>query len=188
MGGQYYFYHNDHFGTPQKLTAVNGAVVWAAKYSSFGKADVDLSSTIINNMRFPGQYFDEETELHYNLYRFYDPLTGRYLKIDPIKFVGGSNLYSYSRNNPATYADPFGLLTNKEFIETWENWQHNPNFDDPRSPNEYPEDPWSPNNWPLDLWHPVEYPALYKLKPDCDKAGWYCIKGKRHSIHWIWIE
>ena len=65
VGGQYYFYQNDHLGTPQKLTAVNGAVVWSAKYSSFGEAEVDISSTITNNLRFPGQYFDQETGLHY---------------------------------------------------------------------------------------------------------------------------
>jgi YD repeat-containing protein len=58
VGGQYYFYQNDHLGTPQKLTAVNGAVVWSAKYSSFGEAAVHPSSTIVNNLRFPGQYFD----------------------------------------------------------------------------------------------------------------------------------
>ena len=56
-------YQNDHLGTPQKLTAVNGAVVWSVKYSSFGEADVDPSSSITNNLRFPGQYEDSETGL-----------------------------------------------------------------------------------------------------------------------------
>jgi len=66
-GGQYYFYQNDHLGTPQKLTAVNGAVVWSAKYSSFGEAEVDPNSTIENNLRFPGQYHDKETGLSLQL-------------------------------------------------------------------------------------------------------------------------
>ncbi|GAH55494.1 unnamed protein product, partial [marine sediment metagenome] len=61
-GGNYYFYHNDHLGTPQKMTAVNGAVVWSAKYSSFGKATVEVEA-VANNLRFPGQYFDHETGL-----------------------------------------------------------------------------------------------------------------------------
>ncbi|CAB1062354.1 Rhs-family protein, partial [Olavius sp. associated proteobacterium Delta 1] len=69
VGGQYYFYQNDHLGTPQKLTAVNGAVVWSVKYFSFGKADVDASSSITNNLRFAGQYFDQESGLHYNYNR-----------------------------------------------------------------------------------------------------------------------
>jgi len=108
-GGQYYFYQNDHLGTPQKLTAVNGAVVWSAKYSSFGKADVGLSSTITNNLRFPGQYFDQETGLHYNWHRYYDPKAGRYQKIDPFGLYGGINIYAYVHNDPANYIDPWGL-------------------------------------------------------------------------------
>ncbi len=56
--GQYYFYHTDHLGTPQKLTAVNGAVVWSALYSSFGQAQVLPSSIVENNLRFAGQYYD----------------------------------------------------------------------------------------------------------------------------------
>ena len=46
IGSQYYFYHNDHLGTPQKMTSISGAVVWSAKYSSFGKAEVDTDSTV----------------------------------------------------------------------------------------------------------------------------------------------
>jgi len=79
-------YHNDHLGTPQKMTASNGAVVWSAKYSSFGKAQVDPESTVVNNLRFPGQYFDGESGLHYNWHRYYDPGTGRYLRVDPLAF------------------------------------------------------------------------------------------------------
>jgi hypothetical protein len=51
--------HNDHLGTPQKLTDSNGTVVWAADYKPFGEA------TITNNLRFPGQYYDAETGLNY---------------------------------------------------------------------------------------------------------------------------
>ena len=41
MNSNYYFYHNDHIGTPQKMTSVNGSVFWIAKYSSFGNAEID---------------------------------------------------------------------------------------------------------------------------------------------------
>jgi RHS repeat-associated protein len=109
VGGQYYFYQNDHLGTPQKLTAVNGAVVWSARYSSFGKAEVDISSTITSNLRFPGQYYDQETGLHYNCQRYYNPLNGRYLSADPIGLVGGINFYCYASNTPIAAADPLGL-------------------------------------------------------------------------------
>jgi len=79
QGTNVYFYHNDGSGTPQKITNSSGTVVWQATYSSFGKATVDGSSTITNNLRFPGQYFDSETGLHYNFHRFYDPEMGRYI-------------------------------------------------------------------------------------------------------------
>ncbi len=109
VGAEYYFYHNDHLGTPQKMTAVNGLVVWAAKYSSFGKAEVDPGSGVENNLRFPGQYFDGETGLHYNMHRYYDPETGRYLTPDPIGLAGGINPFVYANNNPINLIDPLGL-------------------------------------------------------------------------------
>jgi RHS repeat-associated protein len=112
IGADYYFYQNDHLGTPQKMTAVNGAIVWSAKYNSFGEAQVLLSSTVINNLRFAGQYFDNETGLHYNYHRHYDPNTGRYLTPDPIGLLGGINLFSYVLNNPINLTDPWGLIWN----------------------------------------------------------------------------
>ena len=107
--GQYYFYHTDHLGTPHKLTAVNGAVVWSAMYSSFGQAQVLPSSTVENNFRFAGQYYDQETGLHYNYHRFYDPTIGRYLRADPIGIKGGINLFGYANTNPINVMDPLGL-------------------------------------------------------------------------------
>jgi RHS repeat-associated protein len=110
VAGQYYFYQNDHLGTTQKLTLINGAVVWSAKYSSFGQTEVDPSSSVTNNMRFPGQYYDQETGLHYNYFRYFLSTIGRYLRLDPIGFLGGdSNLYNYVLANPVRMTDIYGL-------------------------------------------------------------------------------
>lgn len=107
---QYYFYHNDHLGTPQKITEMNGAVVWSAKYESFGEATVDPSSTITNNLRFPGQYYDAESGLHYSYNRYYDPGIGRFLRVDPIRSMRATNHhYAYVENNPIVTIDPEGL-------------------------------------------------------------------------------
>ncbi|MCP3889396.1 MAG: hypothetical protein GY702_11070 [Desulfobulbaceae bacterium] len=112
-GSEYYFYHNDHLGTPQKLTAVNGAVVWSALYTAFGEAQVIPASSVENCLRFAGQYYDDESGLHYNYFRFYDPMIGRYLKADPIGLDGGINLYAYVQCNPLSWGDPWGLKIDK---------------------------------------------------------------------------
>ena len=59
-------------------------------------------------MRLPGQYFDEESGLHYNRHRYYDPHCARYISQDPIGLAGGGNAYSYVAN-PITWIDPLGL-------------------------------------------------------------------------------
>ena len=113
MGSQtqgYYYYQNDHLGTPQKLLNQSGVVVWSATYDSFGKATVDAASTVSNNLRFPGQYEDGETGLHYNWMRYYDPLRGRYVTSDPIRLLGGVNFYIYVGGNPLAGIDPKGLF------------------------------------------------------------------------------
>jgi RHS repeat-associated protein len=120
VGSEYYFYQNDHLGTPQKMAAVNGAVVWSAKYSSFGEATIDGSSTITSNLRFPGQYYDQETGLNYNWFRYYDPKIGRYLQADPIGLVGGINLFAYAWINPVNYIDFTGQKWCTPWIPTFE--------------------------------------------------------------------
>ena len=117
LSGSYeniYYYINDHLGTPQMLTDQNAIVVWQADYDPFGKAtvndDPDGNGThVTNNIRFPGQYYDQETGLHYNWNRYYDPGIGRYLSPDPIGLDGGINLYVYVENNPVRFEDPTGL-------------------------------------------------------------------------------
>src|SRR5690606_26549404 len=100
---------NDHLGTPQRQIKSNGATVWRATYTAFGEASVDPDSSIENNLRFPGQYYDQETGLHHNYFRDYDPQAGRYLQADPIGLMGGLNNFSYSRNAPYRFYDPDGL-------------------------------------------------------------------------------
>ena len=108
VDGTVYHVHNDHLGTPQALTDETGATVWKASYSPFGKATV-TTEQIKFNLRFPGQYYDAETGLHYNWHRYYDPNTGMYITSDPIGLAGGINTYAYALNNPAIYTDPTGL-------------------------------------------------------------------------------
>ena len=109
-GEAIYHVHTDHLDTPRLLTDSAGGVVWRAAYDAYGRAYVDSSSSLAEefNVRFPGQYYDEETGLHYNYHRYYDPSIGRYLSPDPIGQLGGVNLYTYSLNNPVNMIDPYG--------------------------------------------------------------------------------
>ena len=111
-----WFYHCDHLGTPQEMSDQTGAIVWTAQYKAWGecksenhvKRDIWDSEIITNNIRFQGQYFDEETGLHYNRYRYYSPYVGRFISKDPIGLLGGSNVYAYAPN-PIGWVDPLGL-------------------------------------------------------------------------------
>lgn len=93
-GTSTYYYHNDHLGTPQKMTDSSGVVRWSADYKPFGEVNI-TTSDITNNLRFPGQYFDSETGLHYNYYRDYNPATGRYLTWDPVLMPTGEPRIPY---------------------------------------------------------------------------------------------
>lgn len=105
---QSYYVISDHLGTSQLLANSLGQVVWAGEYTPFGSVSI-TTNTIDNDFRFPGQYYDSETRLHYNWHRFYDPDTGRYISADPIGLDGGINLYAYTENNPINLTDPTGL-------------------------------------------------------------------------------
>ncbi len=108
QAGQYGYYVTDHLGTPQRVVGSNGAVLWSAVYDAFGGADIATAS-LVNNLRFPGQYFDAESGLHYNYFRYYEVGTGRYVSSDPIGLNGGVNVYGYVGGNPVGWIDPYGL-------------------------------------------------------------------------------
>lgn len=103
----YAYYHLDHLGTPVALTTSDGRIVWSADYDAFGKAVVRVSEAT-SHLRLPGQYWDDETGLHYNDRRYYDPETGRYLTEDPIGIQGGLNRYLYAEADPVNFSDPTG--------------------------------------------------------------------------------
>jgi RHS repeat-associated protein len=108
------YIHNDHLGTPQYATDDSGQIVWSASYKPFGEATVDEDpdgdgTDYSLNIRFPGQYHDAESGLHYNYFRDYDPNVGRYIESDPIGLDGGLNTFVYAALNPLRYSDFYGL-------------------------------------------------------------------------------
>ncbi|EMI9625127.1 RHS repeat protein [Acinetobacter baumannii] len=107
------FYHCDQVGTPQTMTNTRGECVWEILQDTWGTA---LEIKVVNqdnpfeqnNLRFQGQYYDSETELHYNRYRYYEPHSARYVSKDPIGLEGGMNTSSYV-SDPNQWIDPEGL-------------------------------------------------------------------------------
>lgn len=111
-----YYVQADHLNTPKVILNSTNTPVWRWDNSDafgVGLADEDPDKDTVKfeyNPRFPGQYFDKETNLHYNGFRDYEPRTGRYVQVDPIGIAGGLNVYEYARSNPLSYIDPLGLM------------------------------------------------------------------------------
>ncbi len=103
-----YHYQLDHIGTPLDLTNTEGKAVWSAQYLAYGTIYTQHTEEVTNPLRFQGQYFDQETGLHYNRHRYYNPKSGLFTTADPIGLAGGLNNYQYVKN-PTGYTDPLGL-------------------------------------------------------------------------------
>ncbi|MDI4650714.1 MULTISPECIES: RHS repeat-associated core domain-containing protein [Pseudoalteromonas] len=110
VANEIYFIHTNHLDAPIAITNSAAEVVWSGYYTPFGKLiETKNELTVEMALRFPGQYADAETGLHYNYFRDYDPELGRYIQSDPIGLAGGINTYGYVGGNPVNYIDPFGL-------------------------------------------------------------------------------
>jgi len=112
----------DHLGTPKAAYEHDtGEEIWHTEQDVYGKTKRSKTErthpktgqAFAVNLRFQGQYEDVETGLYYNLNRYYDPSTGRYINHDPIKTMGGLNLYQYCPN-PVEWVDPLGLMTKED--------------------------------------------------------------------------
>uniref|UniRef100_UPI002090CDED RHS repeat-associated core domain-containing protein n=1 Tax=Acinetobacter indicus TaxID=756892 RepID=UPI002090CDED len=107
------FYHCDQVGTPQTMTNARGENVWEITQDTWGST-LDIKTVNPDNpfeqsnLRFQGQYYDQETGLHYNRYRYYEPHSARYVSKDPIGLNGGMNTSAYV-SDPTQWVDPMGL-------------------------------------------------------------------------------
>jgi RHS repeat-associated protein len=130
------YYHCDQIGTPRELTASDGHITWQATYRAWGNTqtvqweapphldahgeaanaatwhDEQPDRSELQPLRFQGQYFDVETGLHYNRFRYYDPGAGRFVSQDPIGLAGGDNEYCFVVD-PISWFDASGLSSAK---------------------------------------------------------------------------
>jgi RHS repeat-associated protein len=98
----------DLVGTPGELLDEQGEVAWRARSTVWGQTAWPRSSKAYTPLRFPGQYYDPETGLHYNYFRHYDPETARYATPDPLGLAPGPNPSAYVAN-PLRFTDVLGL-------------------------------------------------------------------------------
>ena len=116
----------DQLGTARAIANSSGTTEWQLPYQSNPWNEVAPTiSGYTYNLRFPGQYFDQETGFNYNINRDYDSATGRYIESDPTGLRAGPNTYTYVRNSPLMGGDRLGLQDEEEEdpYEAWEAWQ-----------------------------------------------------------------
>ena len=108
-----FYVHADHIDTPRIVVDKNNNIRWRWMAEPFGVNAPETNPSNLGvfafNLRFPGQYFDQESGLHHNWHRYYDASGGRFTQSDPIGLQGGINTYVYSYSQPTRYADPDGL-------------------------------------------------------------------------------
>ena len=110
-GKQYIaYFHTDQVGIPREMTDIHGNLLWYGEYTAWGrlKKDERVYKNAHQPFRLQNQYFDEETGLHYNLMRYYEPEAGRFVNQDPIGLLGGENLYQFAPN-AQEWLDVWGL-------------------------------------------------------------------------------
>ncbi len=118
-----YWYHTDLNSAPLEVTDAAGNLCWSGQYDTFGKLQGQTVAGAAKRqgaqyqqpLRYAGQYQDDESGLHYNLFRYYEPEVGRFTTQDPIGLRGGLNLYQYAPN-PLMWVDPLGLSGESVFI------------------------------------------------------------------------
>lgn len=123
-GSGLFYVFADQLGTPRVVATPNQKTVWRWVSDPFGNGYPtegldDIGALFSYNLRFPGQYYDGETGLHYNYFRDYDPSVGRYVQSDPIGLAGGINLYAYAKKNPIKFIDRLGFAAHIVLLDQY---------------------------------------------------------------------
>nr|WP_244969515.1 RHS repeat-associated core domain-containing protein [Neisseria sicca] len=108
---QTYYFHCDQIGIPREMTDKDGKLLWFGNYTGWGrlKEETKVTDSAYQPFRLQNQYYDRETGLHYNFFRYYEPNAGRFVNQDPIGLIGGDNLYLFAPNT-MKWNDPLGLM------------------------------------------------------------------------------
>lgn len=106
------YFHSDVSGSPLVATNATGNVIWKESYRPYGERTVKAPAAADNDLWFTGKPVDEETGLSYIGARYYSPVLGRFMGVDPADFsesnIHSFNRYAYGNNNPIKNIDPDG--------------------------------------------------------------------------------
>ena len=138
------YYQQDGLGSVTSLSNSTGVLTNTYGYDNYGRP-ISSTGTIGNSFQFSGREFDSETGLEFNRARYFDPMEGRFVSEDPLRFRGGPNLYAYARNNPVVLVDPSGYQGCSPA-----QWAQSPNA------CAGPQDPNGPYQGPDGLWYNVQ--------------------------------
>ncbi|GAB0155196.1 DUF6531 domain-containing protein [Chryseobacterium sp. Alg-005] len=102
---------SDYLGTPIQAFDEDGNLVWKRELNIYGNAKEEKGNHNFIPFQYQGQYYDQETDLCYNRFRYYDPDAGVYISKDPIGLLGGFGLYNYVKDSNVLL-DVLGLMPN----------------------------------------------------------------------------
>ncbi|MGA5868081.1 putative T7SS-secreted protein [Streptomyces cinereoruber] len=149
----------DLIGTPTELVDESGELAWRTRSTLWGTTTWTRDATAYTPLRFPGQYFDPESGLHYNYFRYYDPESARYLSQDPLGLDPAPNPATYV-HDPRTWSDSLGLA---------------PDGCPPRIDG---------GGWDLRGRNPLDI-----LPEDAILENWHVVQGGvEHGIKWRWTD
>lgn len=108
------YLHTDQRDAVETMSDADGKLLWRGELDAFGALRSERGVSGGMPLRLSGQYADQETGLHYNVHRYYDPQAGRYLQADPLGLAAGMNMYAYVDSDPLNKSDPQGLSTESD--------------------------------------------------------------------------
>jgi RHS repeat-associated protein len=116
-GNTAYYYHAAALGTVTEITDATGNLVEQYRYDVYGEPTIydstfnpQPSTAIGNRLLFQGRDRDPDTSLYNFRNRYYSPMLGRFVQVDPVREKGGPNLYGFAENDPINHYDRFGLF------------------------------------------------------------------------------
>ena len=109
-GQQTHYSTATKIGFPKEIADKNYNLVWFANYTVWSrlKEETKVTDSAYHPFRLQNQYYDSETGLHYNFFRYYKPDAGQFVNQEPIGLMGGENLYWFAPNGQ-DWLDPLGL-------------------------------------------------------------------------------